>query len=146
MTGASPGNNALKVALHRIHEQAGGAIALEVVRLVDVPELIGHALAGDPDAYRILQITNNALRGIQNAPARKPMLCGSCPRPLRAGRYAIVATFPLRADAADGMGLAICTHCATTIPEIKARAVQALQRFWPDGRLVDAPIHNGGRA
>lgn len=145
MTGTT-GSDPLKVALHRIHEQAAGAVALEVVRRQDLPELMGHALAGEPDAHRILQLVSGGLARIQNAPARKPMLCATCPQPLRDGRYAIIACFPLRDDAAEGMTLAICHRCATTVPGIKAKAVQALRRFWPGGRLVDTPTHDGGRA
>ena len=41
MTAAAGGKDNLKAAVERIHEQAGGAIALEVVRKEDVPELLG---------------------------------------------------------------------------------------------------------
>lgn len=141
-----PGRDTWADGIQRVGDEAAGVLALQVVQHADVPALIADAIAGDRDATRLLRLVNRALAGIQSAPRSRPHLCAACPRPLRKGRYAIVAVFPARDDATHGLGLGICTHCGTAHDVIHDKAVLALRRIWPDGRAFTISHPEGGHA
>lgn len=140
------GSNTWAKDVQRLHNEAGGALAVQVVQLTDLPGMLGYALAGDPEAARVCTLVSGTLRRIRDAPRKRPMLCASCPAPLRNESYAVVAAFPARSDASQGLGLAICQRCGTTPKAIRDKAVVALRRIWPDVRAVEVTHPDGGRA
>lgn len=144
VTGA-PDNWAAGV--RRVSDEAAGLVALQVVMPEDVPELFGHALAGDSEAARLVGLVSQALRRIQEAPRDRAMLCGTCPKRLRGGRFAIVCAIPHRDDPREALTLGICRRCAVRHEDIVRTAGQALRRVWPDLRPLPGPIHpHAGRA
>lgn len=132
--------------IEELHKEASGVLAVQVVQQADMAELLGYVLAGDPEAIRVLSVVRDALRRIQDAPRNRPMLCASCPKPLRNGAYAIIAAFPAHNDAARGMGLAVCRSCGTTDDAIQRKALEGLRRIWPDVRPVTVTHPEGGQA
>lgn len=129
----------------RISAECAGVVALQVVTVEDMPELLGHALVGDPEAVRFAGLVSQVLQRIQDAPRDRAMLCGCCPKRLRGGRYSIVCAIPHRDDPREALTLAICRRCATRHDAIVQKAGQALRRLWPDLRPID--IHPAeGRA
>ena len=139
-------SQAWRDGMQAVHDEAAGVLSVEVVQMPDLPRIRGAALAGNADAQRVLQVVRHALQGIVEAPRRKPMLCGHCPRPLAGGRFSIVAAFPSRDDASRGLALAICDGCGGTRDQVMEKAVLALRRIWPDGRQVAVTDPQGGRA
>ena len=133
----------MTAALPAITAQGGGVLSLFVVRPIDAPELLGASMAGDANATRLMQVVSQTIAGIERAPRRRPMLCGSCPRPLRTG-YAVVAALPAVAVPSQGLCLAICTRCGRTPAEIQEKAVRALRRLWPDSRPFTVHAHRRG--
>ena len=85
---------ALSDCLTNLHSEAGGAVELIVVRPVDAPDLVAHALAGDRQAIRIFEALSNASRAVQKAPKRKPLLCATCPRALRGTAFTFGIVLP----------------------------------------------------
>lgn len=132
--------------VQRLHVEAAGVLAVHVVQPADIPAILGFALAGDPQATRLATMLSQTLRGIQEAPRSRPMLCGSCPRPLRTGRFAIVLTMPDRDNPSQGMALAICERCGSTDAVIRQRATVALRRLWPNVRPITVTDPVGGHA
>jgi hypothetical protein len=120
-------------------------INLAIVRPIDVAALLISALAGDADAMRVCRVVIESQTRIVNAPKRLPMLCASCPRPLRKNAYTIAVALPHRAAPMKALGMAVCTHCATEPEAIKAKALDALRRLWPGLRSF-AITHPGGCA
>ncbi len=68
-----------------VHAQAGGAMFLDVMQPGDLADLVGRAYCGSDRARRLISSIERALEGIAKAPRRTPMLCASCPAPIRAG-------------------------------------------------------------
>lgn len=132
--------------VQRIHDEAHGLLTMDVVRQGDVPGLIGAAMAGDADAARLVVLVNDCVTRIQSAPAKHPMECARCAKPLRAGRFAIVIASASRDDARQGLGMAICQRCGPSPGAIQAAAVQALRLIWPDGRAIDITHLAAGHA
>lgn len=133
-------------SVRAISKEAAGAIRMEIVQPADVPELMLAALGGNAEAASVMRWVSQTAAGIEAGHSSpKPMLCASCPRPLRPGRCALVIVIPARDDASLGMTLAVCRHCATTRDQVKRKATVGLRRIWPDLRSVD--VHpTAGRA
>ena len=131
--------------IRRVHAEAAGVVTLSVLQADDMPELLAHALMGDPEATRLAKLVERALQGIEQAPRRRPMLCGSCPRHLRNGRYSIACAIPHRDDPREAVVMGICRCCASDHAAIVRAAQRALKQLWPDLRTID--LHPGeGRA
>ncbi len=121
-----------------IHREADGVLVVDVVRRQDCPELLLAALGGDLHSMNLLWSVYLSLDNIAKAPRNRPMLCGSCPRPLNGDAdFAIVIAAPENADRTKALGMAICTGCAATVPAITAKAAEALRKIWPDLRHVE---------
>lgn len=133
-------------SVRAISKEAAGVIRMEIVQPADLPELMLAALGGDAEAASVMKwVSRTAARIEVGHGTRKPMLCASCPRPLRPGRCALVIVIPARDDASAGLSLAVCRHCATTRDQVKRKATVGLRRIWPDLRAVD--VHpTAGRA
>ena len=132
-----------KSDMQSLHNEAGGLMRLHVFRQVDAPELIGHAIAGDAEAVRLMRALNDALARINEAPRRYPLLCGSCPRPLRKTDFAVVLALPHRDDPSLCLSMGICKRCGTEPDVIEMKALDAFRRIWPDARPIAIPTPHG---
>ena len=133
--------------MQALQQEAGGMMEMRVIRQADAPELLSHVIAGDLDAARMMNALCEALAGVKNAPRRFPMLCGSCPRPLRSIDFSVVLAIPFREDATRCMYVGICAKCATEQGAIRAKAMKAFRKIWPDARPVEIPtLHEAGHA
>lgn len=142
---SAPGDWADGVA--RVSAEAAGLVEVQVVMRKDMPELLGCALAGDPEALRLGHLVCDTLDRIERAPKRRPMLCGCCPRTLRRGRYSLAFAVPRRDAPQEALSLAICEGCATDHAGVMDKVHAALRRIWPDLRPLPGPIHPAeGRA
>ncbi len=137
---------ALQEGVQRVSDEAGGMLTVQVIQQHDMPAMIVGALGGSAEAMQLLRLTNQVLANIQGAPRRKPMLCGSCPRALRGGRYAVIIARPACDDPTQGLSLAICRKCGPDFDAIQAKAAVALARIWPNVRQVTVTHPGGGRA
>lgn len=140
-------HEALKNGLEAIQAEAGGLLELVVVRPDDGLGYISKALCGDLDAARILKAIGAAGVKIDNAPKRMPVLCASCPRPIRTkSHFAFILALPKNGNPANALSLAVCARCAVDPAEIQAKAVTALRKLWPDMRQVEITHSAGGQA
>lgn len=139
-------SNPLNDGVRDIQSEAGGVIELAIVRPIDAPELIGFALASDADAVRLVRAIAETQSHIAAAPKRKPVLCASCPRPLRKHAHSVVLALPACDDPTKALCTAVCVGCATTRDEITAKAAKALRSIWPDLRQIVVTDRVGGRA
>ena len=137
---------ALADGLARFQSEAGGMMELVVVRPTDAIDVMADALAGDGRAVCVLQAIEQAADAIRDAPRRLPMLCATCPRPLRGSRYSFGVALPDSDRPTHGLALAVCTRCATERGDIQAKATAALRRVFPDLRPVTVTHPTGGRA
>ena len=134
--------------VQRVSDESAGVLQLDIIQHADLPELLAHALLGDPEAVRLANMASDVLRGIAAAPRRKPMLCGSCPRPLKLKGYAfsLVFALPGRDQPSNVLSMAICHRCGTSHDAVQGKAVQALRRIWPDLRPITVTHPAGGQA
>ena len=139
--------NELKRAVGQVATEGGGMIAFDAVRACDLPMLLGETLGGSQEARMPLQAVEHALNKIKEAPPRRPMLCASCPRPVRDGdKSAVVVLRGAAADACQAITMVVCRRCGPTPGAIKAAAAVGIRRFFPDARAVEATHEHGGRA
>ena len=136
--------SALQEGVQRVNDEAGGVLSLQVIQRGDMPALISDALAGSGEAMELLRLVRETMDGIQGAPRRKPMLCGSCPKALRNGRFSIVLAKPACDDPTQGVAMMICAKCGSSIGAIQAAALVALRRIWPDARPITVTHPDGG--
>ena len=129
-----------------VQSEAGGLMSLHVIRPEDTHALLLRIIQGDPEAEQISGALWDTLKRIKGAPRHTPMLCASCPRPVRRDNFAVVLATPEVANPERCLGLAICSRCATTPDAIRDKAVQALRRIWPDARPVTIHPTQAGRA
>jgi hypothetical protein len=126
-----------------IQQEADGVLGIDVVRQRDMLDLIMCCASGDANALTLLRAVNDTLTNIGNAPRRRPMLCGCCPRSLLDGDFAVVIASPERDDRKQALALAICTACAVTVPAITAKAAEVLRKIWPDLRHIEISATGG---
>lgn len=134
-----------EAGIRSVHAEAAGLMSLHAFRQLDAVPLLARAMCGEVEAMRLSLALCEALGQIHNAPRRRPMLCGSCPRPLRQGNFAVVIAAPERTDPTNCVTLGICKKCAVEIDDIKAKAVLAFRKIWPDARPITID-HPGGHA
>lgn len=127
--------------------ESGGLLSLRVFRQDDMPDLVAHARAGDPEAFMLTEALLGALQAIKNAPQKSPMLCGCCPRTFPKNEFSIVLALPEVESPMTGLSIGICKRCATEPDDIRDKAVIALRKLFPDLKPVDlAVVHTSGRA
>lgn len=126
-----------------VHEESGGLLDIRIVRNTDMPALLAQVLVRNAEASQIFTMVSRVVDGIQRAPRRRPMLCGSCPGPLRNGRFAVALALPARDDPKNGLSFAICDRCGTSRAAMERAAHKALTRIWPDLRPIKI-THNAG--
>lgn len=145
MNGATDASETLERGIRLVHEEAGGVLSVTVLMPEDLPEMLAHAILGNPEAAQIAALTRRFMTRIRPAPHRS-MLCATCPRPLRPGKFAIGFANAYRDDPAQALAFGLCRHCAPDHKAALAAAHRALRGFWPDARLIDPPRAEGGRA
>ena len=137
----------LKHAIGQVASESGGMIVFDAVRVRDVPLLLVEALGGDQEARMLLQAVEHTLVKIRQAPQRLPMLCASCPRPVRDGsKFAIAVLRGAIEQPSQAIAMAVCERCGPTPGAIKAAATVGVRRFFPDARAIQVTHSDGGRA
>jgi len=137
---------ALADCLANLRTESGGAVDLFIVRPVDAPDVVAHALASDPLAVKVFEALANASRAVEAAPKKRPLLCATCPRPLRGTAFAFGLVLPMRDDPRSGAAFGICVRCATPVEALQANATKALHKLWPDLVPIEVSHPEGGRA
>ncbi len=143
------GPNPFVAAVHNIRSESGGLLDLVVVRPVDLPYVIAEAVAGTPDAVMLMIALDDTVKRITTASYRAPMSCYSCPQPLLPETfYSFAVVLPSRESPTNGLVLAVCANCGTAIEDIRARAISALHKIWPDlsSRPITVTHPAGGQA
>jgi len=143
---AVPSKAALQAGVEQITKEAGGLVDVMVVQLQDMPDILADAMAGSREALTLLNAINDTLTRIDAAPRRFPMLCVSCPRPLRKGRFSFGLALPQCDDPTRMLAVAVCHRCSTDRDGIKDRSVAGLKRIWPDLRPITVTHKSGGHA
>ncbi|MGI4951202.1 MAG: hypothetical protein ACRYGM_05305 [Janthinobacterium lividum] len=123
--------------IRAVHDQAAGALLVEIVRPADMAGLIADAMAGYSNAYQILRLTNEFIQAVRASAPKRPMLCGCCPRSIRRRPFNVALAIPACDDAANAVVIGICDHCATDPDALLDKARQGLARIWPDLRAID---------
>jgi hypothetical protein len=120
---------------------------LVVCRPVDALGFIKAAARGDRRAARVMSAVDDVLHQLDAAPPRSPLLCATCPEPLRPGTaYSFVVHLPADERAPYGFALGVCRRCATSRAEVRRKAIAALRVEMPGLRVVEATHSDGGRA
>lgn len=120
---------------------------LVICRPPDALRFIADAARGDRHAARVLLGVNDALHQLDAAPRRAPLLCASCPAPIRPKvACSFVLHMPEDQRVLYAFALGICRRWGTSRAEVRHQAVLAFRRELPDLRVVEATHANGGRA
>jgi hypothetical protein len=145
---ASPvAHEELEAGLRALTAESGGAVAVYVIRPEDGPDLIRAAAAGDELANTLLRALERIIHAAYRSPARSPTICATCDKSIRRKPFSAVIVLALADHRTQALGLGICPHCATTVPELAAKAQRALREIWPDCRPIPPVTHpEGGRA
>ena len=132
--------------MEAIHREAAGLMHLDVVMREDMPAMIAAASRGASEAAELFQRVNAALLDILSAPKGGSKLCAVCPQPLADGRYSLALATPACDAPSNALALAVCHDCASAREDVRAKAIEALRRVWPDARPVTVTHPRGGRA
>jgi len=120
---------------------------LVICRPPDALRFVAEAARGDRHAARVLVVVNDALHRLDAAPRKAPLLCASCPAPIRPEvACSFVLSLPQDERVLYAFALGICRRCGTSRVEVRRRAVLALRRELPNLHLVDLTHASGGRA
>lgn len=139
--------SALQRGVERLAVESGGLVKFIGIQKRDEPVLVADVLNGCPEAQRVLRAVVHARSKIAGAPKRRPMLCATCPKPLRDGdKYAVVVVFGAVDDPSEALTMAVCNRCGPTPGAINAAAAVGLRSIFPDARTVEPTHKTGGRA
>jgi len=128
-----------------LHAEAAGALTLHIVEQLDVLDLFAQAMLGNAEATGILRALEQSQNGITAAPKRRPMLCATCPAPLRNSRYTFVIAMPATDGPHHGLGMAVCKRCGPDRETTRQKGIEALTGIWPELREVTITHPEGGR-
>ncbi len=92
------------------------------------------AAEGEDVAVQLHRGVEDVRRSVAAAPRRLPIRCMGCTRLLKKSAYAVVIAAPAGPIIANGVVLAFCTRCAVTTSQVRARAVVALKKLWPNAQ------------
>ena len=144
---SQPAVPAWAAGMRLLREQSGGVVGLIVILPEEIPGILYAAAERNPGAIERAAVVRSTVQRFATAPRHEPLLCGSCPRPLKKGQFAIVSASPERPDREHAMIFGICQRCAGTHQQVVGKALDALRRFWPDARPIDLPPEgSAGRA
>lgn len=136
-----------RAAFHRAPAETIAAADLVICRPPDAIRFIAEAARGDRHAARVLLGVNDALHQLDAAPRKAPLLCASCPAPIRPEvACSFVLHLPEDQRVLYAFALGICRRCGTSRADVRRKAVLALRRELPDLRVVEPTHASGGRA
>lgn len=144
-----PKKSELQAGVEKLAAESGGLLTMDAVRTCDLPHLLTDALFGDAEAQALVKPVMHVMSKVASAPKRRPMLCASCPRPLREGdKFAAVVVRGAVDDPTRAITMAVCRRCGPTLGAIKAAAAVGLRGVFPEARdLGDVDLKQpGGRA
>ena len=127
----------------RFATESGGMLAVVVVRLMDAPALFAASRAGNPEAARLAHAVASL---IERAHGAEGVPCATCDANLADTAFSAVIAMPSRDDPARGIGLGVCSECATEPEAILRKALVALGQVFPGIRRVEMQGHEGGHA
>ena len=129
-----------------IHEEAAGLMSLDIILREDMPAVIVAAAGGNVQAGELAMRVNGVLSDILAASTSEPKLCAVCSGPLAQGRFALALAVPACDAPINSLAMAVCTDCAATREDVRAKATDVLRQIWPDVRRVTITHPGGGRA
>lgn len=133
--------------MQALNDNAEGVLELHVVRPKDGAMLLIQAFGGDRESQRLLGWVRHVLRQVAAAPRRKPMLCASCPRPLRErDGFAVVIAVPGGINPEHCLTMGVCARCATAPDLIREKVLGSLRKLWPDLRPFEITHNEAGHA
>ena len=121
----------------QMQAQSGGIYRLVLVSVEGGVALLVAALGGDVQAAELFRTAADCARQIGAAEAEHhPVLCLTCPTPLRTSAGALVClVVPETNRATQALGSAVCPECAAR-PDVEARVHSALRKIWPDLKTI----------
>ncbi len=133
--------------VENISKEAAGAVEIVVVMEREFPDLVANTLKGDPDSTKLMHLVAQIISRIESASKREPMLCLSCPQPIRQGvEFGLAFAIPSRDDPKGAISMAICGKCGADPAGVMAKAVDGLRKLWPSLRTANITHPEGGRA
>jgi len=129
----------IEAGIMRVHREAAGVLAVEVVRYSDIPPLLFAAAGGDASAERTIGILGGFLDGVGRARRGNSILCATCRHALKRSKFACVIVRPFRDDRSEGLCLGVCARCVPhgSVADIEAKGLAFLKRVWPESRILD---------
>jgi hypothetical protein len=129
-----------------VNDEAAGLLRLQFFAPIDAAPLALGALAGDTRSAGILLAIADCLRHVRNAPAAEPILCLTCPAPVRQTIGTVVClAIPETERPTNAIASALCPNCAKR-PDRDGRAVVAFRGIWPNLRPATITHPAGGHA
>jgi hypothetical protein len=129
--------------VREVHREAAGVMQILFFDPEAGARLVLGAALGDAWAAGMLVAIADYAQHIAQAPRHKPMLCLTCPTPIRSARG---LTFAMTVPAIDGprhaLGSAVCPACAARA-DLESRALAALRGIWPDIRAIEPVVGPG---
>ena len=122
----NPSYRDFESGLDRLHAEAAGVLQVTVVRADQASDLLLQAICGDADAFRLVQSASHLSERIAKATGTEAVVCGSCPRPLRHGGFALVVVAPSCDDPTQVLAFGICGACAVENNAIGTKAIEAV--------------------
>jgi hypothetical protein len=127
-----------------LHDEAGGALAIQVCRPAHVGELLATLICGDDQAAKLLSV-------IRQVSSQPPAECITCDKPLMKGQVAVVAVvLPLVSSPRNSLVCVICEACGRGDDGLLIADLASYLKtsVWPELRMVDPEeLHpRGGRA
>jgi hypothetical protein len=132
-------------ALAAFHDECGGVLEIKILRKErDAPALLLGVTLGDPRAIALCRALSRWADGIERC--RPVCFNFSCDRAfaIDAMPAAFMVAAAYRDDARHCLISGICGNCAAVHSDIEISGW--LRRLWPDGRIIDQPRAEGGRA
>lgn len=133
--------------LNRMARQGGGLMRVHIVPAEDGPGLVAAAEWGDRFSLCLLRIITDSETRMRAAPKRRPVLCLTCPSPIRECRgVTFIVCLPESDDPRDGVASAVCRKCARH-SDLPGTVIQRLrQHIWPGLRRIDVTHNDAGHA
>jgi hypothetical protein len=142
-------DDTLAEAVDRVqHEASGSTLDVFLISPPETVQLMVDALDGDAEAARLFNAVVVTGDRIEAAPRKSPILCVTCPRPIKRVSSGVIFGFavPATEQPSAGIGFAICPRCSADRAALPAKAATGLRRIWPDLRSINITHPAGGLA